>query len=135
MTKRYRILALVALLFAAAFSHADNWPRFRGPNGTGEANDKNIPITFNEKDNMIWKTALPGVGHSSPIVWGDSIFLESAATDAKERWLICVDANDGKIRWQTGYPGSKGRTDNKGSSQANSTPATDGERVYSLFWD
>ena len=138
MTRRFfthsSLLALAALFVAAALSPAGNWPRFRGPNGTGEVDDKNVPLTFDDKDNMLWKTALPGIGHSSPIVWGDALFLQSASKDGKDRWLICVDTKNGSIRWQTAVPGGKG-TIHPLNSLASSTPATDGDRVYSLFWD
>ncbi len=138
MTRQFRTLsllfALAALVGAAAFVDAGNWPRFRGPNGTGEVEDKNVPLTFGETENRLWKTAIPGVGHSSPVVWGDSLFLQSASKDGKERWLISVDTKDGSIRWQTAIPGGKG-TIHQRNSLASSTPATDGERVYTLFWD
>jgi outer membrane protein assembly factor BamB len=134
MTQPTRILPLAALLLAAAAAEAGNWPRFRGPNGTGTVDDTNVPVAFTEKNNLLWKTAIPGVGHSSPIVWGDSLFLQSAAKDASERWLICVNTNDGSIRWKAPVPGGKGHT-HELNTLASSTPATDGERVYSLFWD
>src|ERR1043165_2466985 len=77
-----------------------NWERFRGPNGTGTTDDKNVPLTFGADKNMIWKIELPGAGNSSPIVWGNHLFLQSAARDGKKRSLLCVDTADGKIRWQ-----------------------------------
>src|SRR5260370_28235746 len=95
------LIALVTLLLVAALSPAGNWPRFRGPNGTGEVDDKNVPLTFDEKDNILWKTAIPGVGHSSPIIWGDSLFLQSASKDGKDRWIISVNTTDGSIRLLT----------------------------------
>jgi outer membrane protein assembly factor BamB len=127
-------IALLTLLLTVALSAAGNWPRFRGPNGTGEVEDKNVPVTFSDKENLLWKTAIPGIGHSSPVVWGDSLFLQSASKDGKERWIISVNTKDGSIRWQTPIPGGKG-TIHQRNSLASSTPATDGERVYSLFWD
>jgi outer membrane protein assembly factor BamB len=132
--QRIPLLALLTLLLVAAVSPAGNWPRFRGPNGTGEVEDKNVPVTFDEKENMLWKTAIPGVGHSSPIIWGDSLFLESASKDGKDRWLICVNTKDGSIRWQTPIAGGKG-TIHPRNTLASSTPATDGERIYSVYWD
>ena len=134
MTKATRLLTLAALLLATAFAQAGNWPRFRGPNGAGTTDDKDVPLNFSEKENLLWKLAIPGVGHSSPVVWGDSLFLQSASKDGKERWLICVDTTEGAIRWKTSIPGSKSHIHDR-NSLASSTPATDGERVYSLFWD
>jgi outer membrane protein assembly factor BamB len=134
MTKATRLLTLAALLLVTAFAQAGNWPRFRGPNGAGTTDDKDVPVTFSEKENLLWELAIPGAGHSSPVVWGDALFLQSASKDGKERWLICVDTTEGAIRWKTSIPGGKGRTHDR-NSLASSTPATDGERVYSLFWD
>src|SRR4051794_12341094 len=71
------------------------WARFRGPNGTGVAADKDVPVEFSDTKNVLWKTAIPGAGNSSPIIWGDRVFLESASADGKERLLVCVDALKG----------------------------------------
>src|SRR5438876_723316 len=104
------ILSAVALATLAAPAFADNWPRFRGPNGTGIAKDKDIPVEWSANSGVLWKTAIPGIGHSSPIVWGDRIFLQSANSDAKERLLVCVNAADGQVLWTRSVPGSKGHT-------------------------
>jgi outer membrane protein assembly factor BamB len=115
-------------------SSATTWDRFRGPNGAGLSADKNIPLTFGDQTNMIWKIASPGAGNSSPIVWGKSLFLQSASSDGRLRTLLCVDTADGRIRWQRSTPGepAKIRAD---SSLASSTPTTDGQAVYVSFWD
>jgi outer membrane protein assembly factor BamB len=127
-----RILLLSAGL--VGLTGADNWDRFRGPNGTGTTDDKNIPLTFSPKDNVIWKVTLPGVGNSSPIVWGKRLFLQWASKDSKLRTLICIDTADGKILWDRSVPGIP-VTIRADSSSASSTPATDGEAVYVSFWD
>ncbi len=126
-------LTLLAGLFAVGGADADNWPRFRGPNGAGVSTEKGIPVQWTP-DNMLWKTALPGVGHSSPIVWGDRLFMQSSSADAKQRMMLCVDANSGKLLWSKNLPGNKSVV-HKLSSYASGTPATDGERVYAAFWD
>ena len=110
------------------------WDRFRGPNGAGTSNDKDVPLTFGAKENVIWKVALPGAGNSSPIVWGKHLFLQSASNDGKQRSLLCVGTADGQIRWQKSIPAepAKIRAD---SSLASSTPTTDGKAVYASFWD
>src|SRR5205807_2831553 len=82
---------------------------------------------------VVWKTAVPGTGNSSPIIWGDRIFLESAP-NPKERRLYCLSAADGKEIWSQPVSGKDARKHKK-NSLASSTPATDGERVYAMFWD
>jgi outer membrane protein assembly factor BamB len=111
-----------------------SWERFRGPNGTGTSDDKGVPLTFGDKENLIWKVALPGAGNSSPIVWGQHLFLHAAGDNGKQRSLLCLDTADGKVRWQASIPAetAKIRPD---SSLASSTPTTDGKAVYVSFWD
>jgi outer membrane protein assembly factor BamB len=123
------ILTFTCAVFAA---HAENWPRFRGPNGEGISNDKHVPIQWTETDGIAWRAAIPGTGNSSPIVWGDRIFVQSATE--KERMLLCMSAHDGKMLWTQTVAGSKGKINPK-NSLASSTPATDGKRIYALFWD
>src|SRR5215831_7331681 len=89
------LLGSVAFLIPPAC--AENWPRFRGPNGEGIAKDKEVPVQWTERDGVVWKTALPGVGHSSPVIWGDRIFIQSAAEN--QRLLLCLRVGDGEISW------------------------------------
>src|SRR5262245_38170701 len=107
-----RTRGLLLLLVAAAFAAgrpaaADPWPRFRGPNGSGVAHDKDVPAQWGP-DNVLWKTALPGLGNSSPVVWGKRLFLQSATKT--ERLLLCVDVTDGKILWSRQAPGGVAKT-------------------------
>ncbi|HJZ96003.1 MAG TPA: PQQ-binding-like beta-propeller repeat protein [Candidatus Solibacter sp.] len=122
---------LVILGLGVPMANAENWPRFRGPNGEGIAKDKGIPIEWTKRD-VLWKTAIPGIGHSSPVVWGDRVFLQSATES--ERVLLCVRVRDGKLLWTRTEPGAKALINDK-NSFASSTPATDGKRVYAVFWD
>jgi outer membrane protein assembly factor BamB len=111
-----------------------NWDRFRGPNGTGTTDDKNVPLTFGASKNIIWKVALPGAGNSSPVVWGSHLFLQSASNDGTLRSLLCLDITDGKIRWQKTIPAERAKI-RADSSLASSTPTTDGKAVYVSFWN
>ncbi len=130
MNSRSSLYALAAGLAVLLMTGAD-WTRFRGPNGTGTSTDKDIPVAWTEKD-ILWKTPLPGTGHSSPIVLKGKIFLLTATK--KERMLVCLDADSGKELWSKAAPGGTGRTHPK-SSLASSTPCSDGEQVYCVFWD
>jgi outer membrane protein assembly factor BamB len=126
-------VVLAVLLLAAAAASAANWPRFRGPNGTGVADDKDVPVKW-EDNTLLWKLPLPGLGNSSPVVWGDRLFVQASPRGGKERLLVCVGTVDGKILWSRGVPGATAKTHTK-NTLASSTPATDGERVYASFWD
>jgi outer membrane protein assembly factor BamB len=128
------LIVLITVCWGSAgFARASDWPRFRGPNGTGISSDKDVPIQWTESD-ILWKTPIPGLGNSSPIVWGNHVFIQSAETSGKERFLICLSANDGKILWNRAVPSSKAHT-HTFNTWASSTPATDGQYVYAHFWD
>jgi outer membrane protein assembly factor BamB len=127
-------LFLIAGCAAVTSARADNWPRFRGPNGTGVANGQDLPVHFGEQSGILWKTPLPGLGNSSPVVWGDRLFLQTSSDDGRERSLLCLSVADGKILWSRSVPGRRAAKHPK-NTYASSTPATDGERVYACFWD
>src|SRR5262245_4948428 len=82
-------LAAWPLLSFAMQAGAQEWTRFRGPNGTGLSECKTIPTSWTESD-YNWKTALPGGGHSSPVVWGDKVFLTCANDETCERTVVCI---------------------------------------------
>lgn len=126
-------LSLVVLALLNASLSAQEWTRFRGPNGGGVSNAKTIPATWTDAD-YNWKTALPGFGHSSPVLWGDKIFLLSADRETATRYVLCVSAGDGQIRWQAEYPGQPHHLHVR-SSYASCTPAVDAEQVYVAWSD
>lgn len=121
---------LLPLLLVGLLAGAD-WPRFRGPNGTGTVIDKDVPIKWKD-DNFLFKAKLPGTGHSSPIVVGDRVFVLAATRT--ERLVVCLDAKTGKEKWVKKVPGKVGHTHTK-SSLASATPCSDGKKVYCVFWD
>jgi outer membrane protein assembly factor BamB len=133
-------IALSILLIICSAAAADRpeaasyWSRFRGPNGTGISNDKHVAVQWTETKGVLWKTAIVGLGNSSPVVWGNRIFLQSATEYGKERLLLCVDTASGKIVWSRTVSGSAAPI-NPRNTLASSTPATDGKRVYALFWN
>ncbi len=123
-------LAGLFLAFCHAAS-AQEWSRFRGPNGSGESEATTIPAQWTEKD-INWKISLPGVGHSSPVLWGDRIFLLSAETDKSptpaKRYVLCVNANDGQVIWKREFQGVPHKLHTL-SSYASCTPAVDEKRI------
>lgn len=108
---------------------AQEWTRFRGPNGSGISNAKTIPIEWTKED-YNWVAELPGAGVSSPVVWGKKLFVTSAT--ARERYLLCINTEDGSLLWKQAFPLEKNRT-HANNSLASNTPAVDSEYVYVLF--
>ncbi len=94
---RLLTLGLLGLTLAGA-ALGQEWTRFRGPNGSGVSRATTIPSRWTEKD-FHWKVELPGVGHSSPVVWGQGLFVTSAEEKTGKRLLLCLDAQDGQRRW------------------------------------
>ena len=107
---------------------AQEWTRFRGPNGAGLGVAPKLPAEFSEKD-FNWKIELPGRGHSSPVVWGDRVFVTANPQATTQRVIVCVSAADGKTLWQKEYAtgGYRLHADN---NYAAASPAVDAERVY-----
>ncbi len=128
-------LYLLAFCVAGSFAHADNWPTWRGPQGDGNSTDTNVPVRWDSKKNVTWKVPVPGIGHSSPIVWGNRIFLTSCLEDQNKRVLICFDRKNGKQLWQRVVVQSPLEKKHNQNSRASSTPATDGKHVFVTFLD
>jgi outer membrane protein assembly factor BamB len=126
---------LSALLAAAAAAAADNWPQFRGPNGTGHSDATGLPTKWGEKENIVWKTAIHDKGWSSPVVWGNQVWLTTATADGKQMFAVCVDRDKGTILhdiklWGVDKPEPLG---NPVNSYASPTPAIEEGRVYITF--
>ncbi|MCK4292633.1 MAG: PQQ-binding-like beta-propeller repeat protein [Planctomycetes bacterium] len=126
-----RLLPIAALLVLFALGPrlgAAEWSRFRGPSGAGISDAATVPVKWTEKD-YNWKVKLPGVGHSSVVLWGNRIFLTCTDTKTARRMILCVDTADGDIVWQRDYPSGIYRH-HRDNSFASSTPAADAEGVY-----
>ncbi|MEZ6146370.1 MAG: PQQ-binding-like beta-propeller repeat protein [Planctomycetaceae bacterium] len=142
------LLCLSVLSAPATHVDADEWPRFRGPDGMGRSTAEQLPTTWSDTKNVLWKTPLPGPGASSPIIWGDRLYVtcysgygvdKEAPGDLADlrRHLICVDRHTGKIEWNVeesdngctgeleGFVGLHG--------YASSTPVTDGDTIYTFY--
>ncbi len=156
------LAALVCLQLPAA-TESDNWPQFRGPDGTSVvADDPRLPETWSATENVAWKTPVPGLGWSSPIVWGDKVFITTVVAEedyegpqpglylpesglttvdgmqpGTHRWtVLCLDLESGDVLWQrTAHEGPVQSSIHPKNSFASATPVTDGERVYALFGD
>lgn len=123
------------LAVITSWASAEDWPGWRGPRGDGTSLDKAPPTHWSSTEGMVWKAAVPGEGHSSPIVWRDRIFLTSALAETEERLLLCFDRGTGGVLWQQAVLRSPLEDKNRENSYASSTPVTDGEQVYVTFLD
>ena len=109
------------------------WPHWRGPSVQGIVEGKGYPDRWSDTENVLWKVAVPGRGHSSPIVWGDRIFLTTAAPDGSRRSIMSFRRSDGKLLWDTAVPPSSAERLYQKNSYASSSPTTDGELIYAYF--
>lgn len=136
-----RTIILTLVLSTPLLSAEGDWPMWRGPMGDGTTTEKGFPTRWSPKENIVWKTEVPGKGHSSPIIWGDRVFLttclenEGEKNEPKERLLLCYDRKTGKELWRVTVLKAKLESIHKLNSFASSTPATDGQRVYVTFLD
>ncbi|HEX5890000.1 MAG TPA: PQQ-binding-like beta-propeller repeat protein, partial [Pyrinomonadaceae bacterium] len=155
-------LALLAISSLTTAGSAANWPQWRGPDGSGISTEKNLPANWTPKTNIKWKAAIPGRGHSSPIVWGNRVFVttavegdvvpgakaakhmlgdkefvhpDSIGADRKHQFkVIALNRESGKVVWEvTAWEGTPYDNRHRKSSYAASTPATDGKMVYAFF--
>jgi len=155
-------ISVVSLSRLVGPSSAANWPQWRGADGSGVSNEKNLPSDWNVSRNIKWKTPIEGRGHSSPIVWNNRIFLttavegevvpgakaikhmdgdkeflhpDSVGADRKHTFkVVCIDRASGKVLWKSvAWEGTPYDNRHRKSSYAASTPATDGELVYAFF--
>jgi outer membrane protein assembly factor BamB len=159
---RISLLLVISLLTSIVDASGGNWPQWRGPAGTGVSTEKNLPTEWSATKNIKWKTPIAGRSHSSPIVWGNKIFVttaiegevvpgakavkhmngdkeflhpDSIGADRNHVFkVICLNATTGQILWeQKAFEGTPYDNRHRKSSFAASTPATDGKYVYAFF--
>lgn len=110
-----------------------DWPWWRGPTLDGKSRDRSAATKWSATENVVWQAAVPGRGHSSPIVWGNRVFLTTAEDAPQQQLVMAFDRDTGKELWRTAaHEGSFTRMHGK-NSHASATPACDGERVFSAF--
>ena len=127
-------LAIFPIVSTAADAiHTTSWPEFRGTNAAGlSARDQAYPVEFSSNDKMQWRTAVP-MGHSSPAVWGDHIFLTAFDEAAQELQVVCLDREKGLIEWTRKVQAEEIEKVHSISNPATGTPVVDGERVIAYF--
>ncbi len=146
----------------AATGDGLNWPQWRGPGGSGVSEEKDLPLEWNETKNIQWKTAIPGRGHSSPVVWGNRIFLTTSiegevvpgakapvhliggeeflhpdsvgADHSYALKVLALDRDTGKVLWEeTAYEGTVYDNRHRRNTYASATPVTDGRALFAYL--
>jgi outer membrane protein assembly factor BamB len=125
--------AVLLLAISGPLLAGENWSRFRGPTGQGVASETGLPLKWSKDENVAWKTPIPGEGWSSPVVWGDRVFLTGTTDGGATCHVYCVDLKDGKLLWDREVFKQKVGFKRAKNSHATPTPVTDGERVYAVF--
>ena len=153
MTMRTLLMLVLAVATTAALT-ADEWPQFRGPSAGVAPDDPALPDTWSTTQNVAWKVPIPGLGWSSPVVWGDHVFVTTvvnstaqdppkpgfylgdwAASPAPHKWMVYdIDFRSGKVRWEREVSGAApSKAKHLKNTYASETAVTDGERVYAYF--
>jgi outer membrane protein assembly factor BamB len=126
---RATIFALIVFISSAS-TFADNWPFFRGPQRTGISSESSAPTTWDTEKNIKWKAPLPSPGNSSPVVWGDRVFVTSAENaKGSERSLYCFSRADGHVLWVKTVRYEKKEPTHETNPYSASSPAADAQRV------
>jgi len=150
MKPSVRPMLVAVLLSASAVAHAENWPQFRGPTGQGLTSETNLPLTWGgkENENVLWKAPLPPTvangrpdnNQSSPIVWGDRIYVTTAfwaadkpQNEFPQQHVTCYRLSDGAQQWDTVVPHGPWLMDDLRGGYAVPTPTTDGQRICVAF--
>ncbi len=118
--------AFFIILFSTQIAFAENWPQWRGPNLNGISNEKNLPVRWSPEENITWKLAMPGFSGSTPIIWGNLIFINVAEGDDLALW--CVDRTKGAMLWKK--PLSGGNVKMRKQNMSSPSPVTDGQNVW-----
>jgi outer membrane protein assembly factor BamB len=130
-TRTVIVTTLLSLL--PTLTNSANWPGWRGPEGTGISRDQNLPLKWRTNENVRWRIDLPGRGNSSPIVWGDRVFVTQAVSVDNRRTVMCFDRASGKLLWQSGVTYTEREPTQRDNPYCSATPVTDGERVIASF--
>lgn len=123
------LLTTLALLGGSLNVLADNWPMWRGANGDGTCAESNLPTRWSQTENVKWKVALPERGNSTPVVWGDKVFVTQAIEKEGKRLLLCFDKKTGKPLWDASTIYREKELTHATNPYCAASPATDGERV------
>ncbi len=128
------MLSFASLVLSAAMVSGADWPQFRGPDGSGVANDKDLPETWAPDANVRWKASVPGRSVSSPVVAAGRVYITSASgAQSNKLHVVCFDAKDGKQLWQRRLDATGNTGCHPKSSMAAPTPVANADGVFVLF--
>ncbi len=120
-------------VFVASSLHAANWPSWRGPHHDGTCDEKGLPLTWSATENIAWSVTLPDRGNSTPVVWGDKVFVTQSVEKENRRELLCFDKKTGKQLWHAGTWYTEAETTHATNPYCSASPVTDGTRVVVSF--
>jgi outer membrane protein assembly factor BamB len=127
-------LTLLFVLHCLTVQAADNWPQFRGPDGNGHSDARGLPLTWSETENIVWKTPIHDRGWSSPVVYGDQIWLTTATADGRRLYAVCVDRETGRVvRDMKLFEVAAPQYAHPFNTYASPTPVIEAGRVYITF--
>ena len=126
-----RLIFLLSGLLVGVATNAENWGQWRGPFFNGSSTEKNLPAEWSKTDNIAWTLDMPGPAASTPIVWGDRVYISTTDSAAKSLLAMCIDRASGKLLWQHKVADGMQRDDR--SNFASPSPATDGSRVFFFY--
>ena len=132
MSVRRPALLLAGLAMVSAV-HADNWPAWRGAEGSGVSAERRVPLSWSPKENVRWKVPLPDRGNSTPIIWEDRVFITQALEKEGRRMVVCFRRVDGLRLWQEGPVYAEPEETHDENPACAASPVTDGKRVFAFF--
>ena len=123
------IQTATAAVLITSLALADNWPAWRGADGLGHCRDTGLPLKWSVTENVRWKVALPDEGNSTPVVWGERIFLTQATEKGRVRATICFNSKDGSKLWEQKVEYKEPEPTHNTNPFCSASPVTDGQRV------
>lgn len=133
MLLKRTVWSLIALLIPLSYALADNWPQFRGPGSQGISRETNLPVKWDASAGVRWKTPLPGPGHSSPVIWGNRVFLTAYNQEKKQLLALALDKTTGKVLWERVVEAARIEEYHPTNAPASPTPVTDGKLLFVYF--
>ncbi len=125
------IIVLLVIFILSISIYAENWSQWRGPFFNGFTTEKNLPTNWSKTENISWVAKMPGSGFSTPIIWGDKVFVTALDADTNKLLAICIDRKNGRELWK--YEIADGLENRNGNNGAVPSPVTDGKSVFFFF--